>query len=271
MSGTKAPSGRSWCRARATSSLPVPDSPPPARRRWRGDPGDQRLELAGLGAVADQGGREQLAHLPTQQQVLPLHLAALDDPVHRLHHLIQVEGFENEVAGAEPQRLEGGLHVAETGHEDDVAAPGGGIDGLVPLDAGAPRQADVGDDEIEMQAAAQGLGLLHAGGVSIWAKRRASALARKLRMPGSSSTMSKERADQRLAGAVMKKYLRFDKVPGLSHRPYKLWDILSLTYQVPTPFIKSDGAITQLVRLTDCFHIKTGPNKACGQLGTLLA
>ncbi len=129
-----------------------------------GDPGDQRLELAGLGAVADQGGREQLAHLPAQQQVLPLHLAALDDPVHRLHHLIQVEGFENEVAGAEPQRLEGGLHVAETGHEDDVAAPGGGIDGLVPLDAGAPRQADVGDDEIKMQAAAQGFGLLHAGG-----------------------------------------------------------------------------------------------------------
>ena len=126
--------------------------------------GDECLELPGLGAVADQGGREQLAHLPAQQQVLPLHLAALYHPVHRLDHLIQVEGLEDKVAGTESQRLEGGIHVTEAGHEDDVAAPGGGVDGLVPLDAGAPRQPDVGDDEIEMQAAAQGFRLLHAGG-----------------------------------------------------------------------------------------------------------
>ena len=84
-------------------------------------------------------GGKQLAHLPAQQQVLPLHLAALYHPVHRLDHLIQVEGLEDKVAGTESQRLEGGIHVAKTGHEDDVAAPGGGVYGFVPLDAGAPR------------------------------------------------------------------------------------------------------------------------------------
>ncbi len=128
-----------------------------------GDPGDQGLELAGFGAVANQGGRKELAHLPAQQQVLPLHLAALDDPVHRLHHLIEIEGFENKVARPQTQRLEGSIHVAKTGHEDDVAAAGAGLDGLVPLDTGAPRQPDVGDDEIKMEAAAQGFRLLHAG------------------------------------------------------------------------------------------------------------
>ena len=129
-----------------------------------GHSGDERLELAGLGTVANQGGREQLAHLPAQQQVLPLHLAALDDSVHRLHHLIEVEGLEDKVAGAEAQRLEGGLHIAKTGHEDDVAAAGGRVYGLVPLDAGAPRQPDVGDDKVKVKAAAQGFRLLHAGG-----------------------------------------------------------------------------------------------------------
>ena len=142
----------------------------------------------GVGHLLDQRhhapeGRAGADHRPLAQQVVQAllqrlvlldELAALERLVDQLQELLAAEGLGEEVVGAVLHGLDGFLHRAERGQEDDVQVGRDGLGRAQQLEAGEPRHLEVGDDEVDAAA-------LHAlqRGASVGGQQHAVALARQ--------------------------------------------------------------------------------------------
>ena len=94
-----------------------------------------------------------------EQEVFPRQLAALKAAVQRGLQLFETKRLDDEITGPGPQRAHSGFEIGVGRHEDDIADRRG-RKRFIPIQAIAPRQANVEQDEVEVQARAQGFGLL---------------------------------------------------------------------------------------------------------------
>jgi hypothetical protein len=158
--GTKGPSPRGLRRwmARATSSLPVPDSPVTGCWSAPAPPAGPARRPPHAAAPADD-----LAHAleaAPQLQVLDLSRAPLGRPPHEVQHLLVLERLGHVVEGALAHGLDRRLdrRVGGDHHHRQVRVED--LDLRQQLEPGAVRQHEVEQDDVELLVAQQ----LHAGG-----------------------------------------------------------------------------------------------------------
>ena len=151
---------RAWT-ALATSSLPVPLSPltriVEARARHRAHE-VEHLRHA-LGHAHDAVEPVLDAELGLEQEVLLLEPLLLERVAHDDLQLVDVEGLDEVVLGAELERRHRRLRRAEGGHDHDHRLRRGRLHVAQDLDAVAVGQLDVGDHHVDRAAVEDGGGL----------------------------------------------------------------------------------------------------------------
>ena len=111
--------------ARASSSLPVPDSPTISTLRvGGGDALDQRQQLAHARRVADRpiADAARLGDLAAQAPHLARHAAVVERALHRGAQLVARGRLAQVVEGALAHRLDRGLDGGVAGEHDERAA-----------------------------------------------------------------------------------------------------------------------------------------------------
>ena len=202
--GTKGLSARSdseWIE-RAATSLPVPDAP--VRRtevgrratramvsRTRSVAGDPDQIVAQEGAVGR--GTQGVA----QDIVLALEPDTVEASGHGVEDLVGAERLEHEIGRTGAQRLDRGVEVGIGGDQDGVGEKADGALLGEPIDAVLAGHDVVENDDV----IAAKMSLREAWSVSAASstslQRGPSVRTRKLRMPGSSSTIRIDRLRQR--------------------------------------------------------------------------
>ena len=170
----------------------MPDSPASSIGAVdRGDALQRRLQAADGDRAADQPvGLRRRWRSVAQRPVFALQLRALQAAPHRVEDLREPEGFEDGVARAGAQRLDGGVEVGEGGDEDHLA----GVPALAQLaqpgDAALAGQGDVEHQQVEAMVPDQLVAGFGIGGAVHPPQRLARVFEEVARMPASSSTTS---------------------------------------------------------------------------------